>query len=581
VRHDRGVEAVKAEARAASLNQGHSSSKVRGSGICRSRQGSDTQLVRITGAPSLDPGKVHWMMSSDARGVSGSDLAVARRAVAVALYMSVSFDETHPVRPRLPSYADLMRLLDVIGWTGTPDSDVALDPSEHQVLLDVVYATLALAFEEGLRSLGEVLATSPGIAELDEAVLVAAASLARLALRLQGNDAGDRSPDTPGAPDDLAEMTVSPALHALADSVGLPVWIADTDFRLEWVNASLETVLGTELRDVRGRSLYEWIGATDAAQIGQVLDAARSEHRNWSAEIGIGPTGGPYTRLLVIAAPRRDGMGALIGWTGICFDVSHNPTLPTRLEAVTQPVSVTGATINLLLRQLPAMIWTTDSDLRCTFSHGAAFQSLGAAPNQLVGRSVSEIVGTSDPDHPAVVAHRRALHGTTASYRDTFAGRAFDVTVEPMRDQQGAIFGCIGLGIEVTERLERERQVERLLRQLRFAQQIGGIGTWELDVTSGEWVWSDEAYRLLGAEPGAVEPSFETFIDRVHPDDRRELMERHAEAERTRTGYEMPYRLVRYDGEVRQMRGVVRFEHDDRGTLIRVAGILQDMTHLT
>lgn len=512
--------------------------------------------------------------------LSGQELAVARRAIAVALVMRVSADEVHPVRGYLPPYGEMLRVLDRIGWVGAPEREAVLGSRERRVLLDTVYAMLILAFEEAIRNIEDALQSAS--ADADPAVLAAAHSLTGLAMRLQDEPVRRPAADRlETVHDDLLESQVSPALRALVDSVGLPVWIATAEFTIEWINPALERLLDAGVDAVRGTPWDRWIDPEDAEKIGQVLNAANLEQRSWSAEVGAGPHGGPYARLLMIAAPRLSSSGALRGWTGICFDVSRNPALPSRLEPVTRSLALEAAKTNMVLRQLPAMIWTTDLDLRCTFSHGAGFRSLGAEPHQLVGRLISEITGSDDPQHPALVAHRGALAGETAHYRDTYAERVFDATVEPLRDQQGAIFGCIGLGIEVTDAVARERELQRLLRQLRFGQAIGRMGSWELDVATGTFTWSEEAYRLLGAEPGGIQPTFETFLGYVHPDDREELLARHRDGQRTGKGYEMWYRLVRGDGEVRRMRGVVRFEHDAVGALIRVAGILQDVTGLT
>ncbi len=468
-------------------------------------------------------------------------------------------------------------MLDVLGWAGPPESTVTIARHDRRVLLDAVYAMLILACEETVRSADDALRERPPTSEADGSVLLVAESLAGLARRLQGP--GPNRPGTAVQPGhEPADSQVSPALRALADSVGLPVWMASTEFILEWINPALEALLDADLGQIRGTSWRQWSDPNDVPRVAQVLEAARLEHRNWSVEVGAGPPGGPYTRLLMIAAPRWSPEGALGGWTGICFDVTRNPTLTTRLEATTQSLTAETAKTSLFLRQLPAMIWTTDLELRCTFSHGAGFESLGAEPNQLVGRSVSEIVGTTDAEHPALVAHRAALSGETANYRDAFANRVFDVIVEPLRNQGGAIFGCVGLGIEVTESVERELRLHQLLRQLEFGQRIGRMGTWEFDVSAGTWVWSDEAFRLLGAEPGSIEPNFVTFLSRVHPDDRNRLRDLHAEGLRTGATYEVDYRIERLDGEVRHMRGVVAYEHDPDGTLVRVAGILQDVT---
>jgi PAS domain-containing protein len=515
-------------------------------------------------------------MNTDVYPLTGADLRVARRAVAVALMLSVTADDVHPVREHLPTHTDMLRVLDVLGWAGSPESTVTLQPGDRRVLLDAVYAMLILACEETVRSVEDLLGDQSSATEADESVLRAAESLTGLARRLQA-PSGPAASET-GVARETAESQVSRALRTLADSVGLPVWIANTEFALEWINPALETLLDADLGEVRGTSWRQWTDPLDASRVAQVLEAARLEHRNWSVEVGAGPPSGPYTRLLVIAAPRWSADGSLSGWTGICFDVSRNATLSTRLEATTQSLTLDTARTSLFLRQLPAMLWTTDLDLRCTFSHGAGFESLGAEPNQLAGRLVSEIVGTTDPSHPALVAHRAALKGETARYRDTFAQRMFDVIVEPLRNQQGAIFGCVGLGIEVTESVERERRLQQLLRQLQFGQRIGRMGSWEFDVGAGTWVWSDEAFRLLGAEPGSIEPNYTTFLERVHPDDRERLRSRYADGLRSGQTYEVDYRIERLDGELRQMHGVVAFEHDADGTLVRVCGILQDMT---
>ncbi len=489
-------------------------------------------------------------MNAGAYPLSGADLRVARRAVAVALVMSVTSDEVHPVRAHLPTHTDMLRVLDVLGWAGAPESTVTLQAGDRRVLLDAVYAMLVLACEETVRSAENALRDRPSTIEADESVLLVAESLAGLARRLQGA-AGQAVPEA-GAAREAAEPHVSPALRALADSVGLPVWIASTEFVLEWINPALEALLDADLDEVRGTNWNQWSDPVDVPRVAQVLEAARLEHRNWSVEVGAGPPGGPYTRLLVIAAPRWSADGSLCGWTGICFDVSRNPTLSMRLEATTQSLTVDTAKTSLFLRQLPAMLWTTDLNLRCTSSYGAGFESLGAEPNQLVGRLVGEIVGTTDHEHPALVAHRAALNGETARYRDAFAQRQFDVIVEPLRNQQGVIFGCVGLGLEVTESVERERRLQQLLRQLQFGQRIGRMGSWEFDVGAGTWVWSDEAFRLLGAEPGSIEPNYTTFLARVHPEDRDRLRSVYADGLRTGQTYEVDYRIERLDGELQE-----------------------------
>src|SRR5690242_3873867 len=86
------------------------------------------------------------------------------------------------------------------------------------------------------------------------------------------------------------------------------------------------------------------------------------------------------------------------------------------------------------------------------------------------------------------------------------------------------------------------------------AEQAAGLGSWELDLDSGEVVWSDNLFRLMGLEVGEVAPTVDYFLSHTHPDDRGELR---AAVERLRGGEDvefLEYRIIRPSGEVRYLR---------------------------
>lgn len=509
--------------------------------------------------------------------LSGGDLSTARRAIAVALVVDAASDDLHEVRTFLPDQADMLAVLDKIGWPGAPETEAVLAPADVRVLEAVVYATLILALEEGETSAYRALRSAAGFEAVDPATLVALQSLAGLALQLR---APERRAETPAAAalGALGDALISPALSALADALALPVWIADSNFVYEWINPAFAAVLGVDADEVCGTTWWRWCEPLDIPRVSQVMDAAALEQRNWSVEFGAGRPGGPYSRLLMVAAPRIAPAGGTFGWTGICFDVTHGPALGTRLESMTGMLTADSARSQLLLRQFPGVIWTTDTQLCCTSTIGAGLPDLGQVPNGVVGLTIPQLRGTDDPEHPVIRAHRAAVRGESASYDDEFLGRHFSAHIEPLRDARGNVVGCVGISRDITERLEAYAQNDRLARQLAFAQRIGHLGSWELDVASGSYLWSDEGYRLLGLEPGSVEPTFELFFERVHPDDRDRMTRLHEERLRSGVGYEIEYRVIRADGKVRSMRGTVEFEYDRSGGLERVIGILQDVT---
>jgi two-component system cell cycle sensor histidine kinase/response regulator CckA len=116
------------------------------------------------------------------------------------------------------------------------------------------------------------------------------------------------------------------------------------------------------------------------------------------------------------------------------------------------------ARLQIAIEQAPAILWTTDRDLRFTSSVGAALGGLGLRPNQVVGMTLEQFLGSSSP---ALTHHRRALQGQSAGFEYEMEGRAYTVHVEPLRDARGEIQGAIGLGLDVTE----ARRADRALRE--------------------------------------------------------------------------------------------------------------------
>ncbi|GAC1585746.1 MAG: hypothetical protein NVS3B28_08860 [Candidatus Velthaea sp.] len=113
---------------------------------------------------------------------------------------------------------------------------------------------------------------------------------------------------------------------------------------------------------------------------------------------------------------------------------------------------------------------------------------------------------------------------------------------------------------------------------LALKESIGHLGSWDNHLITGRFIWSDEFYRLLGLEPGAVEATQELWRSFAHPDDdanAREAMER---ARETRQPYNFDRRIVRADGTVRWLQQQAEYLYDDGGNPVRIVGTSFDIT---
>ncbi len=122
--------------------------------------------------------------------------------------------------------------------------------------------------------------------------------------------------------------------------------------------------------------------------------------------------------------------------------------------------------LRLTTTQVPAVLWTTDTELRFTSSTGAGLKFLGLKTDQVVGMTMSEYLQTDDPENVAVKAHHQALKGRLATYEFEWEGRVFDSYVKPLQNQEGKTIGIIGFALDITERKVAEDTIRENQRQL-------------------------------------------------------------------------------------------------------------------
>jgi PAS domain S-box-containing protein len=133
-------------------------------------------------------------------------------------------------------------------------------------------------------------------------------------------------------------------------------------------------------------------------------------------------------------------------------------------------------------------------------------------------------------------------------------------------------------GIAIERKLARE-QLQRSEAYLAEAQRLSHTGSWAGAPGPGEITyWSEECYRVLGFEPHRDVARFETFFQRIHPDDQARTMEQFEGASREKTGFEFDYRIVHPGGEIRDIHTVGHPVFSPSGDLTEYVGTVMDIT---
>lgn len=130
----------------------------------------------------------------------------------------------------------------------------------------------------------------------------------------------------------------------------------------------------------------------------------------------------------------------------------------------------------------------------------------------------------------------------------------------------------------LTERKRAEGELRSSESRLSEAQAAAQLGSWTWDPATERVTWSDELYRIYGLDRASFQPTLDSSLDRVHPDDRDRMSETIRRALETRSGFQYDVRIVRPDGSIRVLDCRARFAGSGRtATLL---GICQDVTEL-
>jgi signal transduction histidine kinase len=140
---------------------------------------------------------------------------------------------------------------------------------------------------------------------------------------------------------------------------------------------------------------------------------------------------------------------------------------------------------------------------------------------------------------------------------------------------------------DLREETEMRRQASEVLREheerLRLAMDGAGMGTWDLNLCTGKLVWSETQFRMLGYEPAPSEQATrEMWLCRVHPGDRRQVLESQEKARRERLLHSAEYRICRPNSQnsrdITWLATYGRFLYDGQGEAIRFIGVSFDIT---
>jgi PAS domain S-box-containing protein len=250
-------------------------------------------------------------------------------------------------------------------------------------------------------------------------------------------------------------------------------------------------------------------------------------------------------------------------------------TAYSRLAVQNQGIIADANQLALVLQNQSDQIKQTNSQL--VFGLFVVFGLLIIANFVLINRRVihslstllagTKIIGSGNLDHQVPVKGKDEFGELSGAFNQMTS------------DLKSVTASKTDLEKEIEQRKKAEAALEKTQFILSEGQRIAHLGTFEYIASTAETIWSDEEFRIYGLELGPRSPSYAELVkSHFHPDDAARVDREFAEALQNGSIYEIEHRIIRPDGEVRNLYNIAHPYFDEKGKLIMYIGATLDIT---
>lgn len=268
------------------------------------------------------------------------------------------------------------------------------------------------------------------------------------------------------------------------------------------------------------------------------------------------------------------------------------PTLKQVTKAKVEMESVTGVhDLNDLIRGLKTVLNHSNSyiymkDINGTYTYvNQNLQKLfGLAYTDIIGKDDSHFTDDSTFKKISTNDQRALKLGEAIELeekhilKDTGEERTYRSVKAPIFNSNGKIIGICGISNDITEQKKIEQALRNGEERLKEAQRISQIGSWELNLIKNELVWSDEIFKIFEIDERRFHPTYENFLDVIHPKDRESVNLAYKNSLKTKQPYEITHRLLMPDGRIKWVTERCKSYFDTNGKAVKSIGTAQDVT---
>jgi PAS domain S-box-containing protein len=363
----------------------------------------------------------------------------------------------------------------------------------------------------------------------------------------------------------------------LVDSIPALIHTARPDGYLDYFNKPWLEYLGVPLDKVTGWNWTSFVHPEDVEGIVAKWRACLATGEVFEYETRVRSANGEYRWMFHRKVPLRDANGNIVKWYGSSLDIEERKQADEKLRRSERD-------LHSIIETIPTMVWSAAPDGSVDFFNPRWLDYTGLSPDQSRDWRWTAAIHPDDSSRLTDAWQSILVSGepgeTEARLR-RFDGayRWFLFRANPLRDESGKIVKWYGTNVDIEDRKRAEEELRRSEFYLSEGQRLAHTGSWAWNVRTDALFWSEEIFRIYGYSPQETCPTWEHFLQRVHPKDRPQIEQR---AKMEATGNEWTdshgdFRIVLPDGTLKYLHSVAH-PVTQSGEVTEVIGTVMDVT---
>ncbi len=357
------------------------------------------------------------------------------------------------------------------------------------------------------------------------------------------------------------------------EAAGHAVFITDSEGTIEYVNPAFEEITGYTAAEAVGQNPRILKSGKMSPEFYEQLWTTVLNGHVWQQEICNRRKDGELFYAYQTIAPVVTEDGVVEAFVAIQADISEQKQRRDQLQRSQER-------IRALFDKSPDSVTVHDEEGNILDVNDQTIADLGYSRAELCSMHIADIeVGVPKSTLQEMWMQMEPGDRETVEGRHQRAdGSTFPVEVWLNRMEFDGKEQFIALSRDITERKQRERELERREYLFERIQDIANIGVWEYDPYTDDLIWSD-GVRQIHDVSDEFDPTIEQGLQFYHDDDReviRNLFDHaleHGEWNQT-----VDVRIVRESGEIRSTRVRGEVIVDTHGEPLLIRGIMQDIT---